>query len=274
MIYDCFTFRDELDILELRLSILDKVVDNFVICEANKTFTNQPKDYIFLKEFERFEKWIPKITYCPIELDDTGLDFTQKDNSYNPTSPSWQFEYQQRSALIYGLENIQPDDIILMGDIDEIPDPSLFKKYDVPVVYAMDFFYYYANNKSIGPRDSIWFGTAQISGDYLKKISSFQELRDIKNNFQKIKSGWHLSYMGGKEMIQNKIKSFSHTEYNKEEYYSDENVNLSLSTGKDIFNREGMNFSIIDINTYYPSDVLELLKLYPNLIYDPQPINK
>ena len=40
MIYDCFTFRDEFDMLEIRLRILDRVVDKFVICEADRTFTN------------------------------------------------------------------------------------------------------------------------------------------------------------------------------------------------------------------------------------------
>ena len=48
MIYDCFTFRDEFDMLEIRLRILDRVVDKFVICEADRTFTNQPKPYNFL----------------------------------------------------------------------------------------------------------------------------------------------------------------------------------------------------------------------------------
>ena len=108
MIYDCFTFRDELDILEIRLNILGDVVDKFIICEADRTFTNQPKPYVFLQNIDRFSKWIDKITYLPIILEDEGLDFSKKDSTYTPNSAAWQFEYQQRSALIYGLNESQP----------------------------------------------------------------------------------------------------------------------------------------------------------------------
>lgn len=267
MIYDCFTFRDELDILEIRLKILDSVVDKFVICEANKTFTNKLKPYNFIENYERFNKWADKIIYLPIELEPEGLDFSTRDSQYNPTSAAWQFEYQQRSALVYGLETAQPGDCIMMGDIDEIPDPKDVKHYDTPMSFAMDFFYYYINNRSIGPIDSVWSGTTMIPQSFLKSLSSFQELRNLRIRFNHIKSGWHLSYMGGKEMIRNKIKSFSHTEYNSEEYYGDANVDESLRTGKDIFHRPGMNFQIVNANDYYSPEILDILNQYPNLIY-------
>jgi beta-1,4-mannosyl-glycoprotein beta-1,4-N-acetylglucosaminyltransferase len=273
MIYDCFTLRDELDMLELRLSILDKVVDKFVICEANKTFTNIPKDYNYIENIERFKQWDDKIIYLPIELEDNGLDFLTKDLTYTPTSAAWQFEYQQRSALIYGLDNIKNDDLILMGDIDEIPNPQDIKNINTPTTFIMDFYYYFINNKSMGPQDKQWLGTAAVKGEHLQKLNSLQELRNIRHTLNPIKSGWHLSYMGGKEMIKEKIKTISHTEYNKKEYYSNENIELSLSTGKDIFNREGMNFQIVNLEDEYPSEILKLLHNYPNFIHNVEKIN-
>lgn len=269
-IYDCFTLRDELDVLELRLSILDSVVDKFVICEADKTFTNQPKPYNYHNNKSRFEKWADKIIYLPIELEDEGLDFETKDTSYNPTSAAWQFEYQQRSALIYGLGDVNDEDLIMMGDLDEIPNPKDIKSYGFPVVFSMDFYYYFINNKSIGPQDLIWHGTALIQGKNLPNFTSLQQLRDVKNSFHKVKSGWHLSYLGGKEMIRNKIQSFSHTEFNNEKFYGDENITNCLNTGKDIFNRAGMNFSLINIQDVYPSEIIEIISKYPNFIYDTQ----
>jgi beta-1,4-mannosyl-glycoprotein beta-1,4-N-acetylglucosaminyltransferase len=268
MIYDCFTLRDELDMLELRLSILDKVIDKFVICEANKTFTNQSKPYTYLENIEKFEKWNHKIIYLPIELDDTGLNFSIKDTKYTPTSAAWQFEYQQRSALIYGLDKIKNDDLILIGDLDEIPNPQDIKNINIPTTFVMDFYYYFINNKSIGPQDKQWLGTVAIKGEHFSKSTSIQELRNARYQFNFIKSGWHLSYMGGKEMIKNKIKTISHTEYNKEEYYNDKNIELSLKTGKDIFNREGMNFKLINLKDDYNDDILKILYNYPNFIYD------
>ena len=268
MIYDCFTFRDELDLLELRLKVLDKVVDKFVICEANKTFTNTYKPYHYQENQIRFKQWEDKIIYLPIILDDHGLDFSTKDTSYNPNSAAWQFEYQQRSALVYGLENVNSSDIILMGDLDEIPNPDYILGIQNPSIFIMDFFYYYVNNKSIGPIDKHWLGTCAIPGGTLKQFNNLQELRNIRHKFSPIvKGGWHLSYLGGKEMIQNKIKSISHTEYNKEQYYNYENIEMCLNTGKDIFNREGMNFTIIPLDQLYSENILKIINQYKNFIY-------
>jgi beta-1,4-mannosyl-glycoprotein beta-1,4-N-acetylglucosaminyltransferase len=267
MIYDCFIIRDELDLLELRLQILDKVVDKFVICEANKTHTNKLKPYFFIENVSRFEKWMDKIIYLPIELDDTGLDFSVKDITYNPVTAAWQFEYQQRNALIYGLENINDDDIILMGDLDEIPNPKDISNIIQPSIFIMDFFYYFVNNKSVGYRDNQWLGTIAIKGIYLKQFPNIQNLRDIRNTFAPIKSGWHISYLGGKEMIKTKIQTISHTENDREEYYSDENIELCLHTGKDIFGREGMEFTLYPLNQLYPQDILEIILQYPQFIY-------
>lgn len=274
MIYDCFTFRDELDILEIRLSILDKVVDKFVICEANKTFTNQLKPYNYLNHKDRFKQWKDKIIYLPIELDDTGLDFTTKDKQYTPTSAAWQFEYSQRNALAYGVQNCKPDDIIMMGDADEIPNPSNVKDYGYPVVYIMDLYCYYVNNKNIGPRDELWGGTAQLTKQQFDSLQSFQNLRDIKNNFTPIKSGWHLSYMGGKDIIKTKISSFSHTEFNKDEYTNDKHIEECLEKGKDLFNREGINFTIVDLNKEYSESIRKIFDRYPHLIYESKTTNK
>lgn len=267
MVYDCFTLRDELDLLEFRLNLLDKVVDKFVICEANKTFTNQPKSYTFEENLSRFKKWEDKIIYLPIILDDSGLDFSKKDTTYTPTSAAWQFEYQQRSALIYGLDKVSNDDIILLGDLDEMPNPDYIKSIQVPSTCVMDFYYYYVNNKSMGPRDKQWLGTSIINGQLLSQLENLQQLRDIRSSLPLVKTGWHFSYLGGKEIIRTKIQSISHTEYNKEEFYCDENIEQSLKTGKDIFNRPEMNFSIVPLESEFSEDFIDLLKNYPNFVY-------
>ena len=42
-IFDCFSYLDEDLLLELRLNILNKYIDYFVIVEGNKTWQNNPK---------------------------------------------------------------------------------------------------------------------------------------------------------------------------------------------------------------------------------------
>lgn len=187
MIYDCFTLRDELDLLEIRLKALDPYVDKFIISEANKTHTNLPKEYNFHLNKERFSQWADKIVYLPVKLDDTGLDFSKKDTTYTPTSPAWIFENQQRNALSYGLKDIKDDDVILVGDLDEIPNlDNLPSKLEGTKTFAQKFFYYYFNNKSIGPRDALWAGTVVTTG---KEFTTPQNLRDNRNRYSPIHNG-------------------------------------------------------------------------------------
>jgi beta-1,4-mannosyl-glycoprotein beta-1,4-N-acetylglucosaminyltransferase len=269
MIYDCFTIRDELDILELRLKLLDNIVDKFVICEADKTYTNISKPYFYIDHQERFLPWKDKIIYLPLQLDDTGLDFSIKETSYNPTSAAFQFEYLQRKALFEGIKHCQDDDIIFMGDLDEIPNPdSLSIKQ--PSVCVMKFFYYYINNQSIGPRDKDWYGTAIVPFHVLRDIfnSDMQKLRNEKQVLHHSDNcGWHLSYLGGKDVIRTKIKSFAHTEYNSDMFHGDKNIEYCLNNGVDIFHREGMNFKITNIKDVYPQHIIKILEEYPQFIY-------
>ena len=45
MIYDCFIFFNEFDLLEIRLNELDNIVDKFVLVEANFTHSSKEKPY-------------------------------------------------------------------------------------------------------------------------------------------------------------------------------------------------------------------------------------
>lgn len=75
MVYDCFTFFNELDLLEIRLNTLDSVVDRFVLVEANKTFSNMEKPLYFKENEGRFEKFKDKIIHIVVE------DFPEFDNA-------------------------------------------------------------------------------------------------------------------------------------------------------------------------------------------------
>lgn len=72
-IYDCFTFFNELDLLEIRLSELYNCVDYFVIAEGNKTHAGEPKDFIFEKNKSRYKKWMKKIIYLQVKMPEFNL---------------------------------------------------------------------------------------------------------------------------------------------------------------------------------------------------------
>ncbi|MFZ2310324.1 MAG: N-acetylglucosaminyltransferase, partial [Patescibacteria group bacterium] len=136
MIYDCFTFFNELDLLEIRLNILDGVVDKFVLVEATKTFSNIDKPLYFNENKERFKKFEDKIIH--IIVDD-----------YPVFETAWTYDWHQRNCIARGLVNCKLDDVILVSDLDEIPDPSKiieYKDYPGVKVFKQRMFYYFLNN--------------------------------------------------------------------------------------------------------------------------------
>jgi beta-1,4-mannosyl-glycoprotein beta-1,4-N-acetylglucosaminyltransferase len=216
-IFNCFTFFNELDLLEFSLKLLDSSVDHFVIVESNLTHSGEPKPYYFEANKKRFEPWLHKITYVPVKQSAEGLHFNKNESSYNPTSASWKLENEQREALSIVKTMAGDDDLIILGDLDEIPDPAVLKKIrpaNEPRALSLLFHYYFMNCQNVGT-ERWWNGSIIASGKQFRDLSP-QLLRDNRNNYPIIKKGgWHFSYLGGLEKIKYKLASFAHTEFNK-----------------------------------------------------------
>ena len=268
-IFDCFTFFSELDLLEFRLRLLDDSVDYFVIAESDFTHSGKPKPFIFDDNIERFSKWKNKIIYLPLNQSIEGLSF-DKVTSYTPTNGPWILEQQQRFALSYINSMVDDGDLVILGDLDEIPDPLVLDSLRVtvnasqlpqPVVCSQLFHYYYMNCQNEG-FERLWNGSVIANGKQFKGYDP-QGLRNNRNSFPKIKEGgWHFSYLGGIEKIRTKIESFAHSEFNRPDITSDENIIKSLETGKDIFNRPGVSYKLYPLD-YYPDNLKDLMKEYP-----------
>jgi beta-1,4-mannosyl-glycoprotein beta-1,4-N-acetylglucosaminyltransferase len=258
MVYDCFIYFNELDLLEIRLNELDGVVDKFVIVEADRTFQNQPKPFIFEENLERFAKFQDKIIHVKLTKYPLFIPII------NPFSP-WKLEFYQRNSILKGLKGCKPNDIILISDIDEIPRASVLKEYldkGVDRIYGlkMDMFMYFFNHKLIydkesrmtkeESKDGIWFGTAMMPYRLLKQTpvrirkTLMRTLRrkqvyDIIPN-----GGWHFTFMGGFNKIKQKLEAFSHTEYNLDTIKDEEFIANCLKNGKDILGRN-MEFEVM-----------------------------
>src|SRR5438045_3302668 len=108
MIYDCFLFYNELDLLDIRLHELDSIVDKFVLVEGTVTHTNDPKRLYYKENKIRFKKYHKKIIHIIV------------DDSPDVNLP-WIIERFQLEAVMRGLKKGKAQDIILYGAIDEIP---------------------------------------------------------------------------------------------------------------------------------------------------------
>ena len=114
-IYDCFTFYNEYDLLEWRLRLLYNIVDVFVIVEADRTFQNNSKPFNFLQAEQRFAPYKDKIRYIKLSGD-------------IPYTSDWSIEIFQRNNISQGLYDCQPEDIVMISDVDEIMDPRVLNK--------------------------------------------------------------------------------------------------------------------------------------------------
>ncbi|MCI2048610.1 MAG: glycosyl transferase GT17 family protein [Lachnospiraceae bacterium] len=280
MVYDCIPFFNELDILDLRLHILDPYVDRFVIEESTMTFSGEPKELCFEKHRDRFREFLPKITYIVVR--DTPVHAITHER-----------DYFQKNRLIEGLSGAGPEDVILFGDCDEIPDPGTLQKlladFDGSRVYhfAQRNFYAFLNmEEKSGSLLSItgefpgieggerkWLGTKACT---LKNIpqEGLVRLRDLvpvtdPRSVRVADGGWHFGYMGGDretnaaKRIGVKVKAAAHQEYNEKEILAETMDRLVL--GQDIFGRSA-HFVRVPIDGTYPLYLRDHLAQYAHLV--------
>ena len=149
MVIDAVCFFQELDLLELRLTELDAVVDRFVIVEANRTHKGTLKPLHYAENKARFAEWENKIVHivCPLMDDGDGLPAIRRR------------EMTQRNAILQGIRDCADDDVILISDCDEIPRSELIPTYledGIVATYLQKLYYY--NFNTYAP-DRVWPGT-------------------------------------------------------------------------------------------------------------------
>ena len=127
-IYDCIQFFNEEHILELRINILNKFVDFFVISESTADHQGNPKKLNF--NLSKFKKYENKIIY--VIVDDT-LDAIKKPH----LGQNSLVERHQRNSITRGLKNCSDDDLVIISDVDEIPDLSKLNLLNKKKRYAV-----------------------------------------------------------------------------------------------------------------------------------------
>lgn len=214
MVFDCFTFLDELDLLEFRLRHLWDLVDVFVICESNLTYSGKPKESSFSKHAGRFAWAMSKIRHITC-------------NTLLPNvrpHERWHNESQQRNHLFTALYDAVEGDTIILGDVDEFPaldavESAIGTKNSF--VCLMQPHCYYLDRKVTS---FVWHGTAIIPYRHGMRAQDVREQRTSGNYIALSESGWHFSYTGGIENIQRKLSSFSHAEFDTPEYHQTERL--------------------------------------------------
>ena len=224
-IFDCFMYCDEKMLLDIRLNTLDPYVDKFVIVESN--FYHNGKDKNFMFDINDYQNYKEKIIYIkvsdrPLEIKNYNHNDIESVDIFN----SLLLDNFQRNKILLGLANANQEDIIIISDIDEIPNLAnvdfklISKKF---IFFKQDFFYYKFNLKHPNLR---WFGSKATK---LKNLKTPQFLRNLKNKvypwwrldilFSKKKSfnikiiedgGWHFTNIKTANDIYKKMNYFAH----------------------------------------------------------------
>jgi hypothetical protein len=237
-IFDCVIFNGEFDLLSLRMRELDSIVDVIVVVEGSQTFAGSPKQLQFSPDHPLVLPFRDKIRYVVVD------DF--------PAGDAWSREAWQRNAMQRGLEGAQPDDLILMSDVDElIRKEAAVAARDLASTYfgfQMGTYYFYMNFKNILGHPNMVCAVA----------SKFRGLADRSPNELRYairkrgvpahifsRGGWHYSYMMDEAAIRRKIRSFSHQEFNKEIFLKAISIRRVVREKADLFSRPGFVWDIV-----------------------------
>lgn len=281
-IFDCIRFFNELDLLEIRLNVLNDVVDYFVISECKYTISGNEKPLYYLENKSRFEKFNHKIIHHVLE--DIPNDFTEyiekkpyhtcyNDIDVNCGQPFYQIpiRYQRdifaRDCVIYGLVDslISDDDLVITSDADEIINPLILENldwFDLNNLYVciQRSFFYSLNSLS----EENWYGSRICTWNYLKdkSIDKLRQLRDISYCIEH--GGWHWSFFGNEENFLSKISSYGDYHLNVPEITN--NISEKIEKGLDPLNRKEFNTIVVPIDDSYPEYILQNQDKYSSFI--------
>jgi len=242
-------YFDEEIVLDLRLNTLDRYVDYFVIVESTFTHRGDKRNLKF--NHKKFEKFKDKIIYLTFDKEPDGIEVVHENDNEDEKSSKYilnaaKRENGQRDHITNGLQKANPEDLILISDVDEIPNLEEIKFENLKekiLMFQQDMFYYKFDLKL---PNMVWSGT---KGCRKKDLLSPQWLRNIKDKkyslfrldifFSKIKynsikfiknGGWHFSNIKSPKEIEHKLKSYlHHREFDEEPLTLDQIDNIIKS---------------------------------------------
>lgn len=267
-VYDIFLYNGEKELLEIRLNVLKDVVDRFVVVESPLTFSNRFKDIHF--NAEDFKEFGDKITHV------VGPMACGRN--------AWENEWFCRNlGGAFILQRTDPEDIILLSDVDEIPNPETLRNIipivDTPVTMVQRYNFYKFNLECYTNKD--WPGTIVTKANYIdypsqnheewfSKDFGLQKLREGRSTYPKVENGGnHYSYCFNTDEIQRKLASFSHyLDLDKPQFNNPKHIAKCIEKGESIWvESDGNKMKKIEMDeSNTPKYILENLNKYKHLI--------
>ena len=246
MIVDCFPFYNEIKMLLFRLEYLWDTVDFFLIVEATHTYANNPKPSFLNDNIAMFDKYRSKIIHVIVEFP-TNLD-------------NWGREKFQRDSIdrCIRMLSLVDSDTLIISDCDEIPNKDTLRNLTISDgVHALNQHLFYYNFS--GRFDGIVWRHPKVLNfkTYIETGRSAENVRMTLPVVSSIENGgWHFSYFGTPELISNKIKNFSHQEYNYPEYTNIDKITKRMNDCQELFDRA---YKLVDTDISLLPEKYEML---------------
>lgn len=281
-IIDVFPFNDEEGPLLARFLELNSIVDQFVAIEGDVTHSGRPKNPRFFETVDRLGLDSSRFHLVEVKLPSSAAPF-EKDR------------IQRDSALPYLLELFDENDLILFGDIDEVPALEALESgiKRLQSGYPMAFFAQWMcvglfNNveqtrrllsfagefSGVPKKDKRWLGTVLVQLGSLGPELTLSDLRKPERKEVAVRienGGWHFSSCGGalgltpESRIVKKLQDAAHVEF---QHISDENlVRKRFEKGRDVLGRRFVRFRLVKSNEFL-SDRIREDPRFKNLIRD------
>ncbi len=247
-------YFDEEIVLDLRLNILNQYVDYFVIVESIFTHKGDQRRLNF--NHKKFEKFKDKIIYLvfdkePLEIEKINNNDSESEKSRKYILNAAYRENGQRDFIINGLQNANGEDLILISDVDEIPNLKNLDKQNINnkiILFQQDMFYYKFNLKL---PDLIWTGTKACKKKVLQSPQWLRNIKDRKYPFYRLDTifskkkyiniefiengGWHFSNIKTAAEIEHKLKSYLHHREFDENPMSENEINEVIENKQAIY---------------------------------------
>ena len=279
-VFDSFIFFNELDLLEMRLNILNDVVDHFVLTESPFTVSGNEKPLYYQENKDRFGKFNDKIVHHITEeipndfthlLEKTKFHVAYKNNDpYGTPMIDLPVRFQRalfnRNNSAFGIEKAgaTDEDLVITSDADEIINPLLLQDlewFNPSNHYVAECRAFYYKLNILYQED--WMGSRLCTWKHLKNTTIDQHRQNHQNAHKIQDAGWHFSFFGNAEDFKLKLASYEHTENNTDQVTS--TASEKIEQGLDPLGRTN-KLVTVPLDDSYPQYVLENQDKYAEFI--------
>ena len=231
MIYDIITYNGEKELFDIRYNVLKDYVDEFRVIEFDKTFSGKEKHAVFAQNWPKVKSYyVTEATWSKYE----DLAKSSPNTGYGKGASHWIREFCQKESIKDCLTDLKDDDLVFIGDCDEIWNPERIRKNldHEPWVHKLKLkvYSYWLNNRST---EEFWGPILSLNINIKDKCLNHLRSDSTKTHYE---YGWHFTSIGGYEQVKKKLTD-SYTEESYANQYVLDNLYDNINGIHDFLGR-------------------------------------